>query len=127
MKSKIVPFIVSFSVYSGIIVLASIAIHLWMPVIAISPMWPLIIVFMYLFTLLATVMLLKYIDSRISQFANAFMLVNFGKLVLFTFVIVAYAWFFRADAISFTITFFIYYILLSTYEIVALLRMQKGS
>lgn len=127
MKSKIVPFIVGFSIYSGIIVLISIAIQLWITSIVISPMWPIIFIFLYLFTLLATTMLFKYIDSRISQFANAFMLVNFGKLVIFTIVIVLYAWFFRAEAISFTLTFFVYYLLLNIYEIVGLLKMQKNN
>jgi len=59
------------------------------------------------------------------MFANAFMLVNFGKLILFTAIILIYAWFNRSEAISFTITFFVYYLILTTYEIIALLRIQK--
>ena len=82
---------------------------------------------MYAFTLFAFNMLTKYIGSKITYFANAFMLVNFGKLVLFSIVIVVYAWLVHDDAIPFTITFFIYYFLLTTYEIIALLKMQKNS
>lgn len=82
---------------------------------------------MYAFTLFAFNMLTTYIGSKITYFANAFMLVNFGKLVLFSIVIVVYAWLFHDDTISFTVTFFIYYFLLTTYEIIALLKMQKKS
>lgn len=128
MKPNITPFFIGFSIFTVIILLFSLAIQTWVSEIVISPVWPVILVFLYAFTLIATIILVKYIgSSRISQFANAFMLVNFGKLVLFTIIIVAYAWLYRNDAISFTITFFLYYILMTTYEIVALLKLQKKS
>ncbi len=127
MKSKIQSFVIRFSIFTGIILIISLVFQFWVSKIVISPVWPFILVFLYAFTILATVMLFKYIDSRISAFANAFMLVNFGKLVIFTLIIIIYALFVREDAIPFTVTFFIYYLLMTTYEIVTLLRMQKSS
>jgi hypothetical protein len=125
MKSKNSSFVVGFSYYSGIILLLSFVIQQWVPAIQISSAWPFIILFMYLFTLFAFIMLSKYTSSKLTYFANAFMLVNFGKLLLFSIIILIYAWLNHDDAISFTITFFVYYLLLTTYEIIALLKMQK--
>lgn len=127
MKSKIGPFFKGFSYYSGTILLLSLAIQQWVPAVQITSTWPYILLFMYAFTLFAFNMLTTYIGGKITYFANAFMLVNFGKLVLFSIVIVVYAWLFHDDTISFTVTFFIYYFLLTTYEIIALLKMQKKS
>jgi len=128
MKSKTYTFFLGFSIYTVIIVLISLAIQIWIPSVVICNIWPVIITFLYLFTLMATIILIKYIgSSRLSHFANAFMLVNFGKLLLYTVIIVVYAWFFKSNAIAFTITFFIYYLLLTAYEIVSLLKMQGKS
>lgn len=125
MKGKIAPFIISFSYYSGAILLLSFAIQQWVPAIKISSSWPFILLFMYAFTLFAFNMLAKYMGSKLTYFANAFMLVNFGKLVLFSIIIIIYAWLNHDDAISFTATFFVYYLFLTTFEIIALLKMQK--
>jgi len=125
MKNRVSLFIKNFSYYSSIILILSIAVQQWVPKIQISTSWPFILLFMYAFTLFAFIMLAKYTGSKLTYFANAFMLVNFGKLVLFSIIIIAYAWLNHDDAIAFTITFFIYYLLLTTYEIIALLKMQK--
>jgi hypothetical protein len=67
-------------------------------------------------------MLSKSMEKRISKFANIYMLVIFGKLVFFTFIILAYAFLYREDAISFMLTFFIYYFIFTTLEIIYLLK-----
>jgi len=95
------------------------------PAIQISSAWPFIILFMYLFTLFAFIMLSKYTSSKLTYFANAFMLVNFGKLLLFSIIILVYAWLNHDDAISFTITFFVYYLLLTTYELLHCSKCKK--
>jgi hypothetical protein len=125
MKNLIANFIKNFSLYTGAIFILSFIIQIWMPNIPISSAWLFILIFMYLFTLAAFTILVKYIYTKITYFANAFMLVNFSKLVLFSVIIFIYAWLVRDDAISFTITFFVYYLLLTTYEIVALLKLQN--
>lgn len=125
MREPITRFVKNISYYSGIIVLLSLAIQFWLPVVAIVNSWPFILLFLYIFTILAFSVLEKYINNKLTYFANAFMLVNFGKLVLFSTIIVIYAWLNRDTAISFTITFFVYYFMLTSYEIVALLKLQK--
>ncbi len=127
MKTQTATFIKNFSIYSAIIMLISIIIQNWIPVLKISTAWPYIFLFMYGFTLFAFIMLVRYMSTKLTYFANAFMLVNFGKLVLFSVIIVVYALLNRDDAIPFTATFFIYYFLLTTFETVALLKLQKKS
>lgn len=127
MKNTITLFTKHFSFYSGVILILSFIIQQWIPSIAISNSWPFILLFLYVFTLLAFAVLVKYISTKITYFANAFMLVNFGKLVFFSIIIIVYAWMVRDYAISFTLTFFIYYFLLTTFEIIALLKLQKKS
>jgi hypothetical protein len=68
--------------------------------------------------------LVKYLDAKLTYFSNAFMLVNFGKLILFTIIIIVYAVLNRKGAISFTGTFFVYYLLLTSFEIIALLKLK---
>ena len=125
MKSQIKSTLFIFTLYFIAIFLVSFILQYYLPNFPISSRWPYILAFLYVFTIIAFVILLKFIESRISMFANAFMLVNFGKLILFTAIILIYAWFNRSEAISFTITFFAYYLALTTYEIIALLRIQK--
>ena len=125
MKSQIKSTLFIFTLYFIAIFLVSFILQYYLPNFPISSRWPYILAFLYVFTIIAFVILLKFIESRISMFSNAFMLVNFGKLILFTAIILIYAWFNRSEAISFTITFFVYYLILTTYEIIALLRIQK--
>jgi len=125
MKNITSQFIKNFSLYSGVIFLISLIIQTWIPVIPISNVWFFILLFLYLFTVVAFTILVKYIYNKITYFANAFMLVNFSKLVLFSVIIFIYAWLVRDDAISFTITFFVYYFMLTLYEIIALLKLQN--
>lgn len=125
MNSLLTKTLISFSVYTIIIAGLSIIVSVFLPSVPISHVWPYILGFLFLTTLFAFYLLVKYLNSKMSMFANAFMLVNFGKLILFTVIILMYSWFNRSHAINFTITFFIYYLLLTTYEIVSLLKLQK--
>ena len=125
MKNSMSHFAKTFSYYTITILLISFIIQQWVPAVKISSTWPFVLLFLYIFTLIAFRILVKYLTTKLTYFANAFMLVNFGKLVFFSIIIVVYAWFMRSDAISFTVTFFIYYLLLTTFEVVALLKLQK--
>jgi len=111
-----------FTIFSVVILLISLAVYLWMPFIHITPAYPYVVLFFYGFTLIVFRLLDKTKERRLSKFANAYMLVNFGKLVFFTIIIFVYAYFKRTDAVSFIITFFIYYLLFTSYEIIALLK-----
>ena len=76
-----------FTIFSVVILLISLAVYLWMPFIHITPAYPYVVLFFYGFTLIVFRLLNKTKERRLSKFANAYMLVNFGKLVFFTIII----------------------------------------
>jgi hypothetical protein len=125
MPDRFIQFLKGFTFFSLLIGLISGAIFFWFKKIPISSDFLYILVFMYLLTMLLISLLLKSMQNRLSRFVNAFMLLNFAKLILYTLLIFAYAWLNREGAIAFILTFFTYYILFTTYEIVFLLRMSK--
>ena len=105
--------------------LASVAVFFWVPALTISPAFPFILLFLYLSTLFIFLALARSINKRTSQFANAVMLVNFGKLLFYALVIFVYAYLNRSDAVSFILTFFVYYFVFTGFEVFALLKIDK--
>lgn len=118
-------FIKQFSILAVIILVLSIVIDFYIPKIQISNAYPYILIALYLITLGIFRMLSKSMESRLSKFANTYMLVNFGKLIFFLIIILSYSYLNRDDAISFMLTFFSYYFIFTIFEIVALLGMKK--
>ncbi len=80
---------------------------------------------MYAVNFLLLAKLSQAIQNRPNRFINTYMLLNFGKLFLYIAIIAVYVFMYRQDAIPFTITFFIYYVLFTAYEIIALLKIKK--
>ena len=115
-------FVRRLTVISVLLLLISLIIFLWVPKIPITPAFPYIILFFYGFTVFIFRMLKKAKENRLSRFANTFMLVNFSKLLLFIVIILLYAYFNPSDAVAFTITFFIFYIFYTAFEVVTLLK-----
>ncbi|PKP31378.1 MAG: hypothetical protein CVT99_09535 [Bacteroidetes bacterium HGW-Bacteroidetes-16] len=103
---------------------ASYVIQTVFPVIGISTYWPWILLFMFCFTNYVYWQLLKQFYNRISRFTNTLMLINFGKLFLYTLIIAVFSWFNKDQAISFAITFFVYYMIITFFEIKALLNLK---
>lgn len=122
MSNRIKIFTRGITIFSVSILLISLAVYFWLPGIHITPAYPYIVLFMYAFTLFVSRLLIRSKEKGLSKFANAFMLANFGKLVLYTAAIFIYAYLNREDAVPFILTFFVYYILFTAYEIIALLK-----
>lgn len=118
-------FTIKLSVLVAILGLLSVVIVLWIPALPISQAFPYVLLFLYLATLLMYSLLSKSIQKRTSQFANTVMLVNFGKLVFYAVIIFVYAYINRSDAVSFILTFFAYYFVITTLEVFALLGLGK--
>lgn len=125
MNSSFKRFIKGFSLYAVVIGLISSAIYWWVPVIPISPSFLYILVLMYSLTALLIALLMRSMKNKLSRFVNAFMLLNFAKLILYTIVIFIYAWLNKQSAAAFIVTFFTYYLLFTVYEIVILLKINK--
>ncbi|MDP2723881.1 MAG: hypothetical protein Q8O72_14090 [Bacteroidales bacterium] len=123
MKSEFRKFlktIVLVVLFTGV---ASFIVQKVFPNILISRHWPWILLFLFSFTLYIYWLLIKQYNNKLSRFTNTLMLVNFGKLFLYTILIAVYSWLNRDQAISFALTFFVYYIIITFVEIKALLNL----
>ena len=125
MNQLFIKFIKGFTVYTLIIVLLSVAIHYTFPELKITPVYLYVIAFMYAINFLLFAKLSGTIQNKPNRFINTFMLLNFGKLFLYIILLAIYIFLYRNDAISFTITFVIYYILFTIYEVTALLKIKQ--
>jgi hypothetical protein len=124
MSPIFIKFLKGFTIYTLLIVLISIAIRYALPEVKITPVYLYLIAFMYAINFLLFAKLSQAIQKKPSRFINAFMLLNFGKLFLYIILVAIYIFLYRNDAISFTITFVIYYILFTIYEVTALLKIK---
>jgi len=115
----------------GIIILSifltiiSIVMYFILPEDKFSPATP----FMALFFMVVTgglyYMLLRSTGNKFSRFVNQFMILTFAKLFLYIIIIVVYVVLNKPDAFPFVITFFIFYIIYTVFEIMSFLNDQK--
>jgi len=88
----------------------------------ISSSWPYIVLFFFTISLLVHRYLLKKSGGQHAKFINAFLLTTTIKLLLFLAVIVIYVLLNRDDAIGFILTFFTYYLIFTSFEIISILK-----
>ncbi|MBU3926870.1 MAG: hypothetical protein KKB74_03625 [Bacteroidetes bacterium] len=124
MKSEFLRFLKSFALIILLVGVASYIVQTVFPVVGISNYWPWMLLFMFCFTNYVYWQLLKQFHNRISRFTNTLMLINFGKLFLYTLIIAVFSWFNKDQSISFAITFFVYYMIITFFEIKALLNLK---
>ena len=125
LQSEKIKFTLGFSLYTLLLVLISFGVAQWLPQLKITPVYPYILLFFYLFTLFTFYAILKSLHGKISRFTNTYMIINFLKLVLFSIIIFIYAYLNRNDAGSFVITFFVYYLFFTAYEVISLNKVNK--
>ena len=125
MKDEFIKFSKGLGMLTLVLLLISIAIRYFVPAIPITPSFFAVLIFLFLFNLFIFKLLTGALNKKTGQFVNLFMLVNFGKLFLYLIVIFLYSYVNRGDAISFILTFFIYYFVFTFYEVFALLRLVK--
>jgi len=91
----------------------------------VTPALPWLILFLAVTTYVLYKILLKASKEKFNRFTNYFMAATMSKLLLLLAVIAAYLYFFRDDAIRFTITLFILYLVYTVFEVIWLLRINK--
>ena len=92
----------------------------------ISNSWPFIAAFFFAISLLVHRYLLKKAGGQHTKFVNAFLLTTTVKLLLFLAIIVIYVLLNRDDAIGFILTFFTYYLIYTSFEIVSILKYLRN-
>jgi len=120
MQKRTLNFFLGFTLYTFFLVLISFVVAHFLPQLKISAAYPFILLFFYLFTLITFFATIKSFHDKISRFTNTYMIVNFLKLLLFSLIILVYAFLNREDAGSFVLTFFVYYLFFTAYEVVSL-------
>ncbi|PKP50330.1 MAG: hypothetical protein CVT92_14485 [Bacteroidetes bacterium HGW-Bacteroidetes-1] len=91
-----------------------------------TPTWPYILLFFFLSNSLLFWFYVRAHEKKLSAFTNFFMMATFLKLLLYLAIIVVYLLFNRADAAPFLLTFFVYYLAFTGYEVASILKIQKA-
>jgi L-asparagine transporter-like permease len=92
----------------------------------ISNSWPFLVVFFFAISLFVHRYLLKKAIGQHTKFVNAFLLTTTVKLLLFLAIIVIYVLLNRDDAVGFILTFFTYYLIYTSFEIVSILKYLRN-
>ncbi len=127
MKSIKKKLIIYLSAMTLILMFLSLMASRVLPPLYISSAFPYILFFYYITTLLIILILARSIQKRASYFVNSYMIITFVKLLLFSFVVMAYLLINKKDAIPFVVTFFVYYLFYATFEVVALRQINESA
>jgi len=92
----------------------------------ITKYWPLVLLLVAGITLIIVALLFNASEKKLSRFSNTFMIASMLKILLLLIVISGYAFTNQADAIRFSVTILIYYMLYLGLEIYWLLKLQRG-
>ncbi len=91
----------------------------------ITRFWPFLLLLFAGITLSLVTLLFSASEKKFSRFSNTFMIASMVKIFLLLFLIAGYAFKFRDDAIRFSVTLFVFYILYLGFEIFWLMKLQK--
>jgi len=90
-----------------------------------TPAWPWLLLFFFGSNSFLYFLFTRYKSSKLSSFANFFMLATFLKLIVYLAVIVVYLLFNKEEAAPFLITFLLYYIIFTGIEVASVTGLQQ--
>ncbi len=122
MKSSFKRFAIQMLALTVILLVVWAALFFLLPSGILSPAIPVIIVFFFGVTLSVYYVMLQSASNRFPRFANSFMIVTLGKLLLFAVLMLIYALANREDAVRFITAFFALYLVYTIFEVAAFLR-----
>jgi hypothetical protein len=88
----------------------------------VSPALIPIIVFFFLVLLVSRVIMLRVSEKNDQKFAQTFLAITVARFLLYLAIILTYSFLIRADAVRFIISFFIFYLVFTVFEISYLYR-----
>jgi len=88
--------------------------------------WPILLLLFAGITLSLVTLLFSASEKKFSKFSNTFMIASMVKILLLLVLIAAYSFKFPSDAIRFSITLLLFYILFLAFEIFWLLKLQHA-
>lgn len=125
MSAQFIRFTRALILFSIIIALLSIGAMYLLPVNYITPMLPYLLVFFLIISLAVYYFIEKASAKRFSMFTNYFMIATMLKILTFLTIIILYAFTNKYDAIPFILTFFLFYVGFTTFEVIWMLRMRE--
>ena len=125
MNPSFIKFIKRLVIFSLIFGLIAFGISYLLPEDYASPNMPFILMFFFIVTAFSHFLVIKSMAERMSRFVNFFMISIFLKLVLYSLVIVIYALVNEADVIPFMVTFLIFYLGFTVFELMEVLKLTK--
>ena len=93
---------------------------------SITKFWPFLLLLFAGITLTLVSLLINASEKKFSKFSNTFMIASMLKILILLIIIAGYAFRFQADAIRFSITLFVFYILYLVFEIFWLMKLQQS-
>lgn len=120
-------FIRKLIIYTLILTAIGLAFFFLLPDRYITPMLPYINAFFFVITLITYYTTLRYIRQKVSRFVNYYLIATFAKLFLFIIVILIYLFVNKPDALRFVVTFFIYYLLYTIFEVKEIMKIANNS
>ncbi len=116
---------IQFTSFVLLLVAATLLLEYLVPALKVIIHWPVILLVMYLLTLGILYLLVSSLKARMVKFVNTYLLVSFSKMMLYAVLLFVYAWLNPDDAVSFILTFLVYYLALLIYEVAVLVRLKE--
>lgn len=125
MKSDYILYLKKLLLFSAVIAVVAFVLTYFLPDNFVSPAMPFLLLLFIAVSLLTHYFVLKTMIKRTSLFVNFFMISIFVKLIFYIAIIVIYGLLNKHDMIAFVITFFIFYMFYTIFELIAVLKLQK--
>ncbi|MEI8047176.1 MAG: hypothetical protein WCI92_07340 [Bacteroidota bacterium] len=125
MKELLNRFIRSLTIFTAILASAGFTVVFFSAGL-LTRFWPLLLLLFAGITLTLVSLLFSASEKKYSRFSNTFMIASMVKILILIIIIAAYSFKFQADAIRFSVTLLVFYILYLAFEIIWLLKLQKS-
>jgi len=124
MKELLNRFIRNLIYYTVAIAIPALALSYFAPSL-ITKFWPFLLLLFAGITITLVSLLISASEKKFSKFSNTFMIASMLKIFILLVIIAAYSFKFQADAIRFSVTLFVFYILYLVFEIFWLMKLQR--
>jgi H+/Cl- antiporter ClcA len=125
MKELINRFIRNLIIFTAVLAVSGFAFSYFTAGI-ITKFWPFLLLLFAGITLTLVTLLFSASEKKFSRFSNTFMIASMLKILLLLILIGAYSFRFQADAIRFSVTLLIFYLLYLAFEIYWLMKLQQS-
>ena len=125
MKTILNKYLKKLVILTLIIGLISFVLAFYLPKQNVSPAMPFLLGFFFCVAAITYYLAVSALEKKTSKYANFYMISVFAKLLIYVAIIVIYAFVNIGDIISFIITFFVYYLLFTSFETIEILKAQK--